>query len=101
MEDVKAEVNCEKCNVLFEIKANQYEKAMENEELVLCVDCYSFMLDEQEKANAPVQRNFEYFIIPEKEMNVTIGEAGWELISVDNGMLYFKREILKGVKNEE
>jgi hypothetical protein len=80
---------------------NQYEKAMENEEPVLCIDCYAFMLDEQEKANVPVQRNFEYFIIPAKEMNVTIGEAGWELVSVDNGMLYFKREILKGVKNEE
>jgi len=102
MEDPKVEVTCEECGVAFYVMASRYEKAMENEEALLCDSCYAFFLDEQEKAARPKQRKFEYYI---DEMEITrgrmneLGAVGWELITTRNDKAYFKREIIEEVQN--
>jgi len=97
MDDPKVEVVCEECGVAFYVLASRYEKAMENEQSILCDNCYAFFLDEQEKAEGPKQRKFEYYIdeieITQEYMN-ELGAVGWELITTHNDKAYFKREVL-------
>ena len=97
MEDTKAEVTCEKCESVFWIKASQYESAMENEQPILCNACFDLLLEEERKANKPIRRKLEYLVLNlEDALFAIYGKEGWELVSVDNGIVYFKRELLEG-----
>ena len=95
MDYTMAEVSCEKCNIPFEMEASKYEKAEENEQPILCGVCYAALLDEQEKANKPLHRCFEYLVLRAGEFLDKHGGDGWELVSVDRGTMYFKREYFK------
>ena len=109
MDDPVVEVQCEKCEQSFAIKASDYEKAMQNEQLILCDVCFGLLLEEQREAASPIRRKFEYLVIDvasfvdeygETEWELIsvdeYGKKGWELISVDNNRMYFKRELLEG-----
>jgi len=79
----KVEIQCEQCGNVFEILAIAYEKLIETTESILCIDCL-------DKIEMPRQQ-FEYLVIEAVDMQNSHGQDGWELVSVDNGKMYFKR----------
>jgi len=95
MDDPVVEVQCDKCGNSFAIKASDYEKAMQNDQPILCDVCFDFLFEEQQKANKPTRRKFEYVIVSIAGFANKYGEEGWELVAVYNGVMYFKRELLE------
>lgn len=96
MDDPVVEVQCEDCEKSFWIKASIYEKVTETGMPILCPVCLGERIEEEQKANKPIHRKFEYLIIDVDMFVDEYGEKGWELVSVDNNRMYFKRELLEG-----
>ena len=99
MDDPKVEVDCDICGEKLEIIASAYEKAMENEQPILCDACFVKVLDAQEKeesANKP-KRQFQYYVDATETvlpMLHALGAKGWELIHIYNDKAYLKMEII-------
>ena len=93
---------CDRCKKEISIPVKDFERAMKNEEPVLCPDCYSKYLDEQTEEMP--KRCFEYKTISIHERFLRedglnkLGPEGWELITVDSGWAYLKRECYKEQK---
>lgn len=94
MDDIYADVQCEKCGKEFEIRASIYEKAIGLEQPILCVDCFDKDANEQYQ-EVDQQRCFEYCDINCEEDFTTLGLEGWELVTIHNRGAYFKRELFK------
>ncbi len=93
MSDTRTDEICDKCKEPFKILIADFEQAMKDGDPVLCPDCETKALDEQAEAERPPKRCFEYCIIPIEGCDLNeYGKIGWELVSVDNGQAYFKRE---------
>ena len=89
---------CDRCKKEITISVAYFEQAMKDGEPVLCAECMSTWMDEQ-TATMP-KRCFEYKIeelgkIQHLAVLNKAGLEGWELVSVDGGVLYFKREYMK------
>ena len=99
MDDPKVEVDCDLCGDKLEVTASAYEKAMENEQPLLCDACFVKVLDAQEKeeaANKP-KRQFQYYVDDTETVfpNLdALGALGWELIHIHNDKAYLKMEII-------
>jgi len=99
MDDPKVEVDCDICGEKLEIIASAYEKAMENEQPILCDACFVKVLDAQEKEEAAnkLERKFRYYVddieivFPNLD---ALGALGWELIHIHNDKAYLKMEII-------
>ena len=87
---------CDRCKKDITISVKYFEQAMKDGDPLLCQECYGKLLDEQTEVMP--KRCFEYMTIhhpvDDSEHNKN-GAEGWELVSVDNGMAYFKREYIK------
>ena len=83
---------CDKCKKAMEIFVKDFQAAMKAEEPILCPDCQVEYIDENTE-EIP-KRRFEYvaMAISIKEFN-DAGRDGWELVTVNNTVAYFKREI--------
>jgi len=82
---------CDRCKKQICILVDDFQKAMKDGDPVLCSDCYSEFLDEQTETIP--KRQFEYKVVTALEAPFhDIGMDGWELVSVDCGFAYFKRE---------
>ena len=94
MSDLTTDEQCDNCKIRINILVSDFEQAMKDGDLILCPDCETKMLDEQAEAEKPPKRRFQHKTCRIEELIVNdLGIDGWELISVDNGQAYFKREI--------
>ena len=94
MNDLKTDEQCDRCKKPFSILIADFEQVMKDGDLILCSDCETKMLDEQAEAEKPPKRRFQHKTCPIKEIIVNdLGIDGWQLVDVDNGQAYFKREI--------
>jgi|GEM_PF-3378718 hypothetical protein len=101
MEDPNAWAECEGCKKNFVLRASAYEKLMEDEEPIVCPECFGKIEDAQiEEALGEQQiRCFEYrmikiYSITEDELN-KIGGDGWEMTAVSGHTIFFKKEYFK------
>ncbi len=93
MNDLKTDEICDRCKKPFKILIADFEQIMKDGDSILCPDCETKVLDEQAEAEKSPKRCFEYKICQRKSTDFDfLGKEGWELIAVDNGMVYFKRE---------
>ena len=96
---------CDKCKKDVEITIKDFEAAMKADELILCPDCFTEAVDAE--AEEMPKRCFEYWLVStlsgndmmthdvvKDQMLNELGQVGWELVTVDNGVAYFKREYL-------
>jgi len=91
MENLETDEICDHCKKSFSILVKDFERAMKDGDLILCPDCYAAFLDEQ--TETVPRRCFEYYTTPIKDCDLNEqGKLGWELITIDNGQAYFKRE---------
>ena len=106
MEDVIATVFCEICETKFNILARNYEKVVQEDQPILCTNCFDRIMAEHDKADMPERRQFEYTIVinypdghieNERLAFALYGQDGWELIQIVNNKAYFKRELVKGL----
>lgn len=93
MDELLTDENCDRCKQPFSILVEDFERAMKDGDSILCPPCEMKALDEQAEAEKPPKRCFEYKICPIGGIIINdLGIDGWELVSVDNGQAYFKRE---------
>ena len=96
MDDLKTAETCDKCQSPFQILITDFEQAMKDGISILCPDCKS--LAEEAEDGLP------YIIFKYKAISIELtdfdglGLEGWDLIAVDNGIAYFKRECLREAK---
>jgi len=96
MEDLETDEHCDKCEEPFKILVKDFEQAMKDGDPILCPDCETKVLDEQAEAEKPPKRCFEYETVLREGTDFDyLGHNGWELVAVDNGLAYFKREYLE------
>jgi len=98
MNEERVDEICDRCKEPINILVSEFERAMKAGEPILCPDCYSEYLDE-ETEELPPNRCFEYKIeelggIQHLAVLNKAGSEGWELVSVDDGKAYFKRNNL-------
>ena len=94
MDDTKTAETCDKCEKPFEILITDFERAMKDELPVLCPDCQDMLLAQQ--MDNPPGVAFKYEVCGVKGTNFDVlGTEGWELIAVDNGQAFFKKEYFK------
>jgi len=87
---------CDRCERPIRIMVSAFEQAMESGSPLLCSECEALLIKAQEKANEPSKKCFEYLINDLDSVSFNeIGAEGWELVSVNNGIVYFKREYLE------
>jgi len=108
MADQKVELQCEMCGNEFEILVRNYEKVVQEDQPILCTECFENIIAEHDKADIPERKKFEYLIVPlsdyENKLGLetmaftAYGQDGWELIQIANNKAYFKREYVKGLK---
>jgi len=84
MDDPKVEVDCDIVERNLEIIASAYEKAMENEQPILCDACFVKVLDAQEKEEAEnkPKRQFRYYV-DDVEIVYQISGAGRLGVGID------------------
>jgi hypothetical protein len=93
MGEVVEEV-CDRCKTPVTVSVEYFQRTMKDGEPVLCAECLSAWMDEQTQVMP--KRCFEYLVQNlEDTLFVGLGAEGWELVSVDNGIAYFKREYMK------
>ena len=95
MGDMTDEI-CDRCGADITVSIEYFQRAMKEGEPILCEECYGILLDEQTEAMP--KRCFEYksIMLPVDDIEFDQhGRDGWELVSVDNGIAYFKREYMK------
>ncbi|GAG75998.1 unnamed protein product [marine sediment metagenome] len=93
MDELETDETCDKCKKPISILVTDFEQIMKDGDLILCPDCETKMLDEQIEAERPPKRCFEYKLISIIDAPFeSMGLDGWELVSVDNDIAYFKRE---------
>ena len=93
MGDITEEV-CDRCGANITVSVEYFQRAMKDGEPVLCAECMSKWMDEETQVMP--KRCFEYIVQNlEDTLFVGLGADRWELVSVDNGMAYFKREYIK------
>ena len=98
MSDTKTDEICDKCKEPFKILVTDFVQIMKDGDPILCPDCETKVLDEQAETEKPPKRCFEYKVCQVEEILVSdLGIDGWELVSVDNGKAYFKRERFEDV----
>ncbi len=98
--DVNAIVQCESCLVEFEVLARNYEKMVQEDQPILCTDCFNRIMAEHDKADMPERRQFEYMASNAYDLDYLnmIGRDGWEAVTMmENSNLLFKREYVKGL----
>ena len=88
---------CDICGVAITISIQEFEATMTAEGQILCDECFRKALDAQEKedaANKP-KRQFEYWsgIVIHTDFD-QVGVEGFELVTIAEGIAYFKKEIL-------
>lgn len=94
MEDLETDEICDRCKEPFRVLIAEFEQIMKEGDPVLCPECEAKFLDEQ--TETVPKRCFDYFIIPIEGCDLNeYGKIGWELIIIDNGQAYFKREYLE------
>ena len=87
---------CDRCKTPITVTVKYFEQAMKDGEPLLCSECYGKLLDEQTEAMP--RRCFEYksIMLPVDDIEFDQhGRDGWELVSVENGIAYFKREYIR------
>ena len=93
MNDLTTDEVCDKCGKTIEILIADFEAAMKDDLPILCSDCQAEFLNEQAEMEKPPERFFEYKVCPSGDAGLDfLGSEGWELVSVDNGLAYFKKE---------
>jgi len=93
MEDGVEEV-CDRCGKSIQVSVRYFEQAMKDGELILCNECLGEYVDEQTEEMP--KRCFKYTVGNVTKIDINeYGTEGWELVSVDNGVAYFKREYIK------
>lgn len=93
MEETRTDETCDKCKKDIRILISDFEQIMKDGDLILCPDCETTMLDEQAETERPPKRCWQYKVCHSNDMNLDVfGAEGWELVAVDNGQTYFKRE---------
>lgn len=98
MDDLKTNEICDKCKKGFQILIADFEQIMKDGDPILCPECEAKFLDKQAEAEMSPKRCFEYKLISIVDAPFeSIGLDGWELVSVDNDIAYFKRERFEDV----
>lgn len=93
MNDLETNEICDKCKGPISILIADFERAMKNGDPILCPDCETKPLDEQAEAERPPKRCFEYETVSREGTDFDyLGQNGWDLVAVDDGLAYFKRE---------
>lgn len=93
MEQPETDEQCDRCETYFTILIKDFEQIMKDGDPILCSECETKALDEQAEAERPPKRCFEYKICQVEKIVISdLGIDGWELVSVDNGQAYFKKE---------
>ena len=94
MEETRTAEQCDQCKESFEMLVKDLEPLLKDDLPVLCPDCETKIIDEQTEAEKPPKRCFEYEVVSRKETDFDyLGQNGWRLVAVDNGLAYFEREI--------
>ncbi len=93
MEYLETDERCDQCKESFKIPVKDFEQIMKDGDLILCPDCETKIIDEQAEAEKPPKRCFEYETVLIKSTDFDfLGRNGWELVTIDDGNAYFKRE---------
>ncbi len=93
MEYLETDERCDQCKKSFKIPVKDFEQIMKDGAFILCPDCETKIIDEQAEAEKPSKRCFEYETVSIKSTDFDyLGRNGWELVAIDNGQAYFKRE---------
>jgi len=93
MDDLSTQEVCDKCKEPFEISVEYFEQALKDGEPILCPVCLGKYLDEQVEMIPKRQFEYNIFFLTGGSLD-NLGKDGWELVSVDSGIAYFKREYL-------
>ena len=90
----KVDEICDRCKEPIHVSVEYFQRAMKDGEPVLCAECLSAWMDEQTQVMP--KRCFEHKILPiDESVFNDYGADGWELVSVDSDIAYFKREYMK------
>jgi len=93
MNDLRVDETCDQCEQPINILVSDFEQAMKEGDSILCPDCETKVLDEQAESEKPPKRCFEYEIVSVEGTDFDhLGQNMWELVAIDNGLAYFKRE---------
>jgi len=91
MDDLHTMETCDECKKPFEILIAAFELAMKDDLPILCSDCHGILLDQQ--MDNPARVVFKYKLSSARHVDFDdLGAEGWELVAVDNGQAYFKKE---------
>lgn len=89
---MEVEMVCQECGKAFMVSAHTFEEHEEDGSLDYCPECTDFL----NKEAPPPKRCWEYRICERESTNFDfLGNEGWELVTVDNGLAYFKREYFR------
>jgi len=90
MDDLKTNEICDKCQEPIKILIADFELAMKDGLPILCSNCKT-LIEEAEDGLPFMVFKYKSVRVDRADFNV-LGAEGWELIAVDNGQAYFKKE---------